>query len=111
MKRTILGILTCSAALAACVPAKNSIDIDTSGSPNVSGVGVLCDKETPLIVRGDHLIATVPITCEGVGEIRLRLGDGASATCQVGYVTPGIGQEFYFVLQRGQCIPVSTEVR
>lgn len=111
MKRTILGILLCSAALAACVRAQNSIDIDTSGSQNVSGVVVLCDKETPLTVRGDHLIATVPITCEGVGEVRLRLGDGASATCKIGYVTPGVDQEFYFLLQRGQCIPISTEVR
>ena len=66
MKRTTFAILLGSAALAACVPAKNSVDVDTSGSPNVSGVVFLCDQQTPLSVRGDHLIAAVPITCEGV---------------------------------------------
>lgn len=111
MKLITLGILLGSAALAACVPAKNSVDIVTSGSPNASGVVDLCDEETPLTVRGDHLIAAVPITCEEVGEARLRLGNGASATCQIGYVTPGVGQEFYFVLQHGECTPVRTEVR
>lgn len=111
MKGTILSIATGSAALAACVPAKNSVDVDTSGSPNVSGVVVLCDRETRLTARGDHLTAGVPITCEGCGEVRLRSGDGASATCQIGYVTPGAVQEFYFVLQRGECIPVRTEVQ
>ena len=111
MKGTILSILLGSAALAACVPAKNSVDVDTSGSPNVSGVVVLCDRETRLTARRDHLTAGVPITCEGSGEVRLRSGDGASATCQIGYVTPGAVQEFYFVLQRGECIPVRTEVR
>lgn len=111
MKPTILSIMLGSVALAACVPAKNSVDIDTAGSPNVSGVVVLCDQERSLTVRGDHLIAAVPITCEGVGEARLRLGDVASATCQIGYVSPGLDQGFYFVLERGECIPVRKVVR
>lgn len=111
MKRTFFSILIGSVALAACVPAKNSVDIDTSGSPNVSGMVVLCEQDTPLTVRGDHLIAVVPITCEGVGEVRLRLGDGSRAACPIGYVSPGLDQEFYLVLERGECSLVRTEVR
>lgn len=110
MKPTTLSIVLGSLALSACVPAKNSVDIDTSGSPNVSGVVVLCDQETPLTKRGEHLTAAVPITCEGVGEARLRSGDGASATCQIGYVSPGLDQEFSFALERGECVPIP-EVR
>jgi hypothetical protein len=106
MKRTALNIVLGSAALAACVPARNAVDIDVSGSPSVSGVVVLCDQEIPLTARGEHLTAAVPITCEGVGEARLSLGDGATATCQIGYVSPGLDQEFSFALERGECVPI-----
>ena len=106
MKRTTLSIVLGSVALAACMPPRNSVDIDTSGSPNASGVVVLCDQETPLTVRGSHLTAAVPITCEGVGEARLHLSDSTTATCPIGYVSPGLDQEFLFALERGKCVAI-----
>ncbi len=106
MKRTVLSIALGSAALAACVPTRNSVSIDVSEAPGVSGVVILCDQETALIARGERLTAAVPITCEGGGEVRLQFDDGATATCQIGYVSAGLNQKFLFDLKGGECVPL-----
>lgn len=106
MKRTVLSIALGSAALAACVPTRNLVSVDVSGAPGVSGVVMLCDQETALIARGERLTAAVPITCEGGGEVRLRFEDGTTATCQIGYVSAGLNQEFLFELEHEECVPI-----
>lgn len=106
MKPTFIIITLGSVALSACVPAKNSIDIDVTEARGVTGSVMLCDRETPLVVQGTHLRASVPVTCEGVGEVRLRLGNDANATCQIGYVSPGLEQDFLFALRGDECVPI-----
>jgi hypothetical protein len=85
---------------------RNTFEVEAKGRPDAVAVLKLCGKETPLKRRGDLLAVAVPITCEGVGEIRVRLGSGAAMTCQVGYVTPDMPQDFRFRLGDRQCEPV-----
>lgn len=106
MKPTYIMLALGSAALSACVAAKNSVEIDVTEARGVAGSVMLCNRETPLIVQGTHLKASVPVTCEGVGEVRLRLANDANATCQIGYVSPGLEQDFQFALKDDQCVPI-----
>ena len=91
----------CSSAVA------NTFQVDTASSPGAVATLVICGKETPLERRGPLLAIARPITCEGHGEVRVRLADGRTSTCPIGYVTVGAKQEFRFRLLDGMCEPVA----
>lgn len=100
MKAWLIGF----ALLAGCTPVPNDVRVTATGFPDATGVVVLCGKhETPLRRRGDVLAAAVPIRCEGSGVARIRLKDGRTFDCPVGYVTPGARQSFDFLLGEGGC--------
>jgi hypothetical protein len=92
------------ALLAGCSHAvSNTFLVDAASSPDVVATLAICGKETPLERRGPLLATARPITCEGHGEVRILLADGRISTCPVGYVTPGLKQEFRFRLHDGIC--------
>ena len=103
-----LAVCGVALGLAACSSAQNRIEVDTADAANVSGVVILCGRQADLVTQGERLRATMPATCEGSGEVRLRLEDGRVVTCPVGYVTPGAGQTFLFVLNGEECASVSS---
>lgn len=64
----------------------------------------LCGETRTLQQSNGDFSATVPITCEGSGEVRLYFADGQKGSCVVGYVTPGAEQHFSFVVRGNECI-------
>jgi hypothetical protein len=93
--------------VAGCATAvENTFTVDIAAEPDAIGVIQLCGRATPLARIGTRLVAAVPITCEGGGELRLTLSNGAEVTCQIGYVAPGAEQRFDFKLARGACVPL-----
>lgn len=101
----VISTYLSGAVLAACSPPMmNSVEVDTSGSPHVSGVVSLCGRETKLTRRGDSLRASLSVTCEGSGEVRLSSETGSEITCPIGYVTPGAEQKFSFALKDNECV-------
>lgn len=97
--------------LAACSPVEpNTFEVDTSSSPEAAATLVLCGKERPLERRGHVLTLAQPSGCEGEGAVRVQYKDGRTTDCRIGYVTPGMGQEFHYVLHDGVCEPVARNV-
>ena len=107
MKPAFVIIALGSAALSACAAAKNSVEVDVTDARGATGSVLLCDRETPLSLQGARLKAHVPVTCEGVGEVRLHLGQSGSTTCRIGYVSPGVEQSFLFALRDGECVAIA----
>lgn len=92
--------------LAGCSPVRNTFEVDTAASSDAVAILALCGRETPLTRSGQLLKVARPITCEGHGEVQVRLKDGSRASCVVGYVTPGAVQNFHFQLRDGRCEPI-----
>lgn len=92
----LLLITTCSG-----VP--NTFAVDVSEAPGTTASLALCGEHAALKLSGATLRITRPITCEGEGDVRLKLKDGSSVICHVGYVTPGAEQSFRWRVHKGAC--------
>jgi hypothetical protein len=90
------GTFVIPVALYACTSAENRFVVDDAQTHVVAATLVLCGSETPLQRNGKRLTLSKPITCEGSGYIRLRYTSGDDHVCPVGYVTPGMEQDFTY---------------
>ena len=94
--------------LAGCGSAlRDSFMVEDPQGQIVGGELLLCEAVSPLEQVGEDWHANMHVDCEGSGEIRLALADGSQATCEVGYVTPGMLQDWLFHLEDGACVQVT----
>ena len=63
----------------------------------------LCGSTMALRQQERQFSGSKIITCEGSGEIMVRLSDGTETRCPIGYVTSGGRQDFEFVIKDGRC--------
>jgi hypothetical protein len=63
----------------------------------------ICGRRYPLVEQRDRFEIQTELSCEGEGKIAVHLIDGSVLECNVGYVTPGIGQEFNYVVLGNEC--------
>lgn len=82
--------------LSACSTVENTFVVEDEQKSIVAATLVLCGSVTPLQRRGDRLVVSQSIDCEGSGHIRLRYASGDEHNCPVGYVTPGAEQNFTY---------------
>ena len=64
----------------------------------------LCGRKTTLAKSGGHFTETRRTTCEGEGSIAVHFAERNPTECHIGYVTPGMGQEFRFEVADGRCL-------
>ena len=107
MKSGVTTSLLLAFCLAACQRASNRFVVTASVDTVQSATVRLCNSQTGLGRRGDILEGSAPANCEGEGDIMLRLSNGRTALCRIGYVTPGAGQVFSYVVEKNQCHPVA----
>ena len=97
-------IMVVAVALSAC--ARTSVGevkvVDREGSVARAEL-VLCGKRLPLRREGSSLSANFQVTCEGSGSVLLHLNGGGTASCLIGYVTPGANQVFEYTVENRQC--------
>lgn len=63
----------------------------------------LCGRRLQLDRDEGVINGTMPITCEGGGDILVLLSEGGETECHIGYVTPGAVQVFEFAIEDRQC--------
>lgn len=98
---TLLGV---ALMLSSCSPPVTNEFIVNDPQAMVTGGEInLCGQRTPLHRDKALLKGMVEISCEGEGNISLRLNAGNSISCHIGYVTPGAHQTFDFSVQDGEC--------
>ncbi len=86
-----------------CSRVDNTFAIGDPGGNVTSAELRLCGSQIQLS-RSDHqLSGKKRVTCEGEGEILVRLSDGRETSCHIGYVTPGAEQNFAFIVENAQC--------
>ncbi len=100
MKKIVLLALC---GLTACGQASNSFHVRVAGGEATGAELRLCGDRMPLARSGDRFTGVQPAKCEGEGEILVSFRGGGAASCRVGYVTPGQGQAFGFVVRDGAC--------
>jgi hypothetical protein len=91
------------ALLCACDAAGNQFAVFDPDVAVLRAELRLCEKTVPMEREGQGLTARMDIDCEGSGAIVLTLRDGRSATCPIGYVTPGAMQNFNFIVEGDRC--------
>ncbi len=107
MKLWLAGL----ALLGGCSPTvANTFEVDSGSSPGAAATLTICGNKTPLKRSGALLATSRTITCEGHGEVRVQLTNGGVTACPVGYVTPGLKQDFRFRLDDGKCEPIVANV-
>jgi hypothetical protein len=89
--------------LSSCERVSNKFVVHDQNGSVVSAEVRLCGKQQQLTKNGNEVAGAMAITCEGEGNILLRLSDGREITCRIGYVTPGADQTFKFAVQDGHC--------
>ena len=65
----------------------------------------LCGSTIKLNQDEGVYLGRMVISCEGEGNILLDLSGNRKASCHIGYVTPGIEQNFTFVIEHSRCVP------
>lgn len=89
--------------LASCQRVENGFVVrDPEGVVATAELRV-CGKHQPLSESQGVFSTQLGITCEGSGDIRVRLKNGSETTCPVGYVTPGLKQSLEYKIQDGVC--------
>jgi hypothetical protein len=64
---------------------------------------VVCDRNTKMKRDGIRFVATVPIDCEGTGEIYVHYPNSAPVVCVIGYVSSGIHDDANYVVENSKC--------
>lgn len=93
------------------MPVNNHFIIHDPDNEIASATLRLCGKEVDLTRRGHQVRGTLPISCEGSGDILVELKDDGSTSCPVGYVTSGLEITFDYEIVDGKCLgkPISVE--
>jgi hypothetical protein len=92
-------------AFAGCSRVDNSFSIyDPNGQVSKAELR-LCGAQVELVRSNDRLGGKKSIRCEGEGDIALRLANGNTVLCHIGYITPDAEQRFSFELVNGRCLP------
>jgi hypothetical protein len=89
-----------------CGRVENTFTVRDPAGSIIGAELALCGGRSALRDNGEWLSLSTRLGCEGSGEIVVRLSDGRVASCRIGYVTPGLRQEFEFVVQANRCEPV-----
>ena len=100
-----IALLT-ALGLAACSTSSDSFEVQVADSSATGAVLRLCGSEFPLSQTRDGFRGRRRTSCEGTGEIRVSFTNRQTVSCAVGYVTPGLGQNFEFVVRDGRCVEV-----
>jgi hypothetical protein len=87
-----------------CERVDNTFVVNDVGGSVASAELRLCGSRVELSRSGHRLRGTKRISCEGEGDIVVRLSDGRRASCHIGYVTPGAEQSFEFNVEGAQCL-------
>ena len=83
-------------ALSACSKVENTFVVSDEEKRVTEANLLLCGTATPLRRNGNQLSVGAEINCEGAGRITLRYASGEEYNCIVGYVTPGLVQNFTY---------------
>lgn len=100
MKKIVLLALL---GLSACERASNRFDVRVADGEVIGAELRLCGRQVPLSRSGDRFTGVQPARCEGHGEIQVSFADRQTASCHIGYVTPGLDQVFDFIVRDGRC--------
>ena len=92
--------------LAGCSRVPNTFTVHDPGHLVRSANLRLCGTETPLVRMNNEIELSLPINCEGEGQIALTYEDNRMRGCHVGYVTPGAKQAFRFRAEPSSCLPL-----
>jgi hypothetical protein len=92
--------------LVACSAAENTFTVEDEKGAVTAADLVMCGSTTPLQRSDGRLSVSKPIDCEGEGRIRLTYASGHERECPVGYVTPGLEQDFRFRASETECEPL-----
>ncbi len=96
------GLLILPLLVTACSGAVNTFEVNV---PEPASAELqLCGQRTSLERSGENLVATRRISCEGHGAIVVRIPKKPTIKCTVGYVTPGVEQNFRYEVHNGRCI-------
>lgn len=90
-------------ALVGCSRVESTFTVEDEGGAVAVADLVLCGLETPLKRVDGQFAVSKPIKCEGDAYIRLTYGSGQERECRIGYVTPGIKQDFKFRAGESKC--------
>lgn len=90
----------------ACSNESNSFDVRVDEGVATAAKLRLCGAEACLNKVGNHFTLVRRSSCEGAGEILVVFSDRTPIACPIGYVTPGAGQVFSFVVSKGRCEPL-----
>ena len=99
-----MSVLLLSLLVIGCERSPNSFTVHAPGA--VSAELRLCGEAVGLARSGDTLSVTHAIRCEGEGTIAVHFPDRPSASCHIGYVTPGAVQNFRFKVDGDRCVPL-----
>jgi hypothetical protein len=92
--------------LAACSRTPNSFEVRVDGGAAIGAEVRLCGEKIPLAKAENRFAGPDRGACEGSGDILVSFSDRRSASCRIGYVTPGLAQSFGFIVKDGDCRPV-----
>ena len=99
----LLWAISCAILPIGCQRVDNYFTVQSPSGEIASAELQLCRKDQPLMQSGSSFKGQMAISCEGSGKITVRLKDGSLASCNIGYVTPGMEQRFEFVVKDGAC--------
>lgn len=92
-------------ALAACTSESSTFQVTVIGEPAVSAELQLCSSRRAMKYERNRFSYKMYVSCEGSGEIVVRLRDGSRVVCPIGYVTHGLPSTWEFVLAGSRCAP------
>lgn len=93
-------------ALVGCSAVENTFTVESEKGAVTAADLILCGSTTPLRRLDGRFTVSKPIDCEGEGYIRLTYASGHEQDCLVGYVTPGLKQDFRFRAREAECQPL-----
>lgn len=105
MRYEVFALSLTTVLLGGCERAVNTFTIDDPKRSVTSAELSLCDSHVKLSQSNHQFGGKVIVTCEGEGEIVVIFSNGARTSCHIEYVSPGLKQDFEFVMESGQCQP------
>lgn len=98
----LAGVAGAFFLLAACSKSADTFEVY---APTATQATLdLCGRKSNLANSGGRFTETRRTSCEGDGRIAVIFAKLDPAECRIGYVTPGMGQNFRFEVVDGRCL-------